>query len=197
MHIKSEHEFTRMFSDTELTPTQKRIQALLKENEEKYSHHRSPVKGRGIRTAANSQDEPPSYCPLPPESPADLFYQALVREFGRYLNGGEVIWELVAIPGRRIRFDAALPRYKVGIEMDGWEFHGKYLKDFKKDRDKALTVQEEGWIVLWVSREMAVEQTEETIGRLKKMLAHRKRVEIGDIKLLPKGWSKLVGTGAQ
>ena len=52
----------------------------------------------------------------------------------------------------------AMPRFKLGIEMDGWEFHGKYLKDFKRDRAKSLWFERRGWRVIRVSNEQVRNQ---------------------------------------
>lgn len=52
------------------------------------------------------------------------------------------------IPGRRFRLDVAFVESKLCIECDGWEFHGKFLSGFKKDRIKQNLLVMHGWRVL-------------------------------------------------
>lgn len=56
-------------------------------------------------------------CSLPPVQPADLLYQALVRRWGRFYSGGEVVWELQPFNDSGVRLDAALVNYRIGLEM--------------------------------------------------------------------------------
>jgi hypothetical protein len=54
---------------------------------------------------------------IPPVNPADILYQAMVRRWGRYYNGGEAVWELVPFSDSGYRLDASLPRYRIGCEV--------------------------------------------------------------------------------
>lgn len=58
------------------------------------------------------------FCPVPPIEPADRLYQALVRRWGRYYSGGEVVWELQPFDDSGYRLDAALVNYD--WPGDGW-----------------------------------------------------------------------------
>lgn len=73
----------------------------------------------------------------------------------------EKLWELVsarwpsavqeyrgAIAGRRFSIDIAIPVQRIAIEVDGWQFHGKYLDAFKRDRLKQNLLVANGWRVL-------------------------------------------------
>lgn len=53
-----------------------------------------------------------------------------------------------AVPGRRFRIDIAIPSVKLGIEVDGWQFHGKYKADFTKDRVRQNLLVINGWRIL-------------------------------------------------
>jgi very-short-patch-repair endonuclease len=63
---------------------------------------------------------------------------------------GQAAWEYEgAVPGRNFRIDIAFPPpLKIAVEMDGWEWHGKYLKDFKRDRERQNLLCFHGWRVL-------------------------------------------------
>lgn len=87
-------------------------------------------------------------CTMPPASPTDRLYHVLVGVYGRYHNGGELVYELVCPFTRKWRLDMAFPRYKLGIEGDGWEWHGKHKEAFKRDRQKSLDFERRGWRVI-------------------------------------------------
>lgn len=53
-----------------------------------------------------------------------------------------------AIPGRKFRLDIAFPHHKLCLEFDGWQWHGKYLEDFKKDRERQNLLTIHGWRIL-------------------------------------------------
>lgn len=41
-----------------------------------------------------------------------------------------------AVPGHRFRLDLALPAARLAVEVDGFAHHGKYLRDFRNDRER-------------------------------------------------------------
>ena len=52
------------------------------------------------------------------------------------------------VPGRRIRGDIAFPAHRLVVEVDGWKHHGKYLKDFRRDRTRQNLLTIAGWRIL-------------------------------------------------
>ena len=70
------------------------------------------------------------------------------------------LWEIVknipgaqqefsgAVPGRRYRLDIAFPAEKLCVEVDGWEWHGKYKGDFQRDRERQNLLTQQGWRIL-------------------------------------------------
>ena len=54
------------------------------------------------------------------------------------------------VPGRKLELDIALPRLRYGIEVDGWEHHGKYLGDWKRDREKDRLAHLLDWVIVRV-----------------------------------------------
>jgi len=59
------------------------------------------------------------------------------------------LWELVSalypeaerekkglVPGRKFTVDIFLPDHNLCLELDGWEFHGKFKAGFVRDREK-------------------------------------------------------------
>ena len=53
-----------------------------------------------------------------------------------------------AVPGRKFRIDIAFPDERLAIEVDGWQWHGKHLGDFKRDRDRQNELTMQGWRIL-------------------------------------------------
>lgn len=52
------------------------------------------------------------------------------------------------MPNRRYRIDIAIPRSKLAIEVDGWEWHGKHKGDFQRDRERQNLLTLHGWRIL-------------------------------------------------
>lgn len=77
-------------------------------------------------------------------SPEKILADALVARFGKQAQPNYK----KAIPGRRFEIDVAFPRRLVAIEIDGWQYHGKFLRDFKRDREKDRVLTEYGWRIL-------------------------------------------------
>lgn len=188
MRLKNSREFNSVFGGAPHTKAQAQLAAEIRKAEDQQK--RATVRRKSSTRQKSS--EPIPFCPLPPAEPANQLYQRLVREWGRYYSGGEIVWELEAVPGSRLRVDAAFVHHRVAIESDGWQFHGKFLKDFKEDRSKALKLSENGWVVIWVSKEMATDLIDETIESIRKVLSHHPRREPPEMIQLPGGWSRVV-----
>jgi very-short-patch-repair endonuclease len=73
----------------------------------------------------------------------------------------EVLWRAVsaarpgaereyqgAVPGRRFRIDIALADEKVAIEIDGWQYHGKFKSAHQADRERQNLLAVQGWLIL-------------------------------------------------
>lgn len=111
---------------------------------------------------------------LPPTLPVDILYRALALRFGVWNEGGELARELTApFTKRRFALDMALPAYQLGIEMDGWEFHGKHLSDFKRDREKQLLFARYGWILIRVSNEQIRKDLPGVVESIVECVTHR------------------------
>ena len=53
-----------------------------------------------------------------------------------------------AVPGRRYRIDIALEAEKIAIEIDGWQYHGKFKSAHEADRERQNHLAVSGWLVL-------------------------------------------------
>lgn len=53
-----------------------------------------------------------------------------------------------AVPGRKYRIDIAFPEHRLALEVDGWAHHGRFLKDFIRDRERQNLLCVHGWRVL-------------------------------------------------
>ena len=56
--------------------------------------------------------------------------------------------EYPLIPGRRLRGDIVFPEAWLCVEVDGWQFHGRRLADFKRDRTRQNLLTIAGWRLL-------------------------------------------------
>lgn len=119
---------------------------------------------KALRSTQTQQKNASPFCEFPPPrtskgDPQSILAHGLIRAFGCYYHGGEVVLELECIKGRKYRADIALPRYRIIIEVDGWQYHSR-LKSFQKDRDKSLALFSEGWRTLNVSNKQIKEDFE-------------------------------------
>ena len=113
----------------------------------------------------------------PPRVPQAILHRELVAKYGRYFNGGEIVYELQKIiPTRKYEADIAMPRFKVAIEMDGWRSHGLSKDGFKRDREKWLLFATFGWLVIPISREQIMENLTEVVALIDKCVKQRQRV---------------------
>lgn len=61
----------------------------------------------------------------------------------------EAVPELTgAVPGRKYEIDIAIPSVRLAIEVDGWQYHGKYKSGFLRDRQKDRALLLAGWRTL-------------------------------------------------
>ena len=91
--------------------------------------------------------------------PARANAPTLRRRAGRMPD--EVLWMAVkaqfphaereyqgAVPGRRYRIDIALEAEKIAIEIDGWQYHGKFKSAHESDRERQNHLAVAGWLVV-------------------------------------------------
>lgn len=52
------------------------------------------------------------------------------------------------IDGRKFSIDLAFPDVKLAIEVDGWQYHGKFKSGFQKDRQRQNLLTIHGWRIL-------------------------------------------------
>lgn len=117
---------------------------------------------------------PAQKAPLPPKSPLAAKFEALWTQFG----GPELTPEYRFDKTRRWRFDYALPRHLVAIELEGGIHKRKghaspegYIKDCRKYNAAAG----DGW---WVFRLASGMMNEEDVGQV--VAAVKRRVKISE-----------------
>lgn len=106
------------------------------------------------------------------QMPQEKLWDACAAHWPDRVSQGELVWEFSgAVPGRRFRIDIAFVPEKVGIEVDGWEHHGKYLADFKRDREKDRCLVLNGWRVLRFYAEEIRNRPELLISQIERVLS--------------------------
>lgn len=76
-----------------------------------------------------------------------------------------------AVPGRKFELDVASPRYRIGIEVDGWLWHGKRKQDFLRDREKDYLLSIEGWQVLRLQAGLIYKEPGLALERVQRFMA--------------------------
>lgn len=112
-------------------------------------------KSRALRLTFREAERLGIQLPAEPET----FLQKLTRETRDLPQG--LLWSAVSqrwseaqeefpvvIEGRRFRLDIAFPEDYLGVEVDGWQYHGKHLADFKRDRERQNLLVLHGWRIL-------------------------------------------------
>lgn len=88
---------------------------------------------------------------------------------------GAVLEYKGAVPKRRFSLDIAFPALKIAVEVDGWEFHGKYKSAHLKDRERQNLLTLHGWRILrYTAKQILgnVEQCKKEIEQLVIMVGH-------------------------
>lgn len=75
-----------------------------------------------------------------------------------------------AVPGRKFRLDIAIPESRLAIEVDGWEFHGKFKAGFHKDREKQNLLTENNWKILRFTAKEIYQNLDGCIDTIKRTL---------------------------
>lgn len=73
-----------------------------------------------------------------------------------------------SIPGRKFELDVAFLDIRLGLECDGWEFHGKHLSSFLRDREKDRLLLLNGWRVLRFPVREILKSPDEVMATVKK-----------------------------
>lgn len=131
-----------------------------------------------------------NYCPYPNPDPSVALHIALLKEFGSWHDGGELVEEMI-LPGHevRFRFDFCLPRYKFAIEVDGFGYH-RDLKSFKRDREKQKHALIKGWVVHRLTSSNIKNEFPVLLPDIKEMIKHRIQSE-ATIVPIGKTWCSL------
>lgn len=75
-------------------------------------------------------------------TPQDILWAEVARRWP------EARREYPLIPSRRLRGDIVFPDASLCVEVDGWQYHGRMLADFKRDRTRQNLLTIAGWRLL-------------------------------------------------
>ncbi|MGX1201072.1 hypothetical protein [Marinobacter sp. MBR-105] len=98
---------------------------------------------------------------------------ALLREFGCWKQGGELVRELMPFSENRYRADLCFPRYLISVEIQGWTHHGKSLDDHHDDRIREMYFAARNWLVINVSHGQALNQQAMIIDTIRQAMTRR------------------------
>lgn len=131
-----------------------------------------PTSGTGSATLKQATKKERLICSIDGDLPQEKLWRACVYRWPEKVRAKELVWEYPgAVPGRRFRLDIAFPADRLACEVDGWEHHGKYLSDFKRDRERDRCLILEGWRVLRFYAEEIHHDSEALVNQIEKALA--------------------------
>jgi len=146
--------------------------------DDKPFHHSVLINSKKQKAARiNKTFDGLNYCPYPNSDPSVWLHIALIKAFGSWDNGGELVDEMI-LPGHdvRFRFDFCLPRFKFAIEVDGYGYH-RDLKSFKRDREKQKHALINGWVVHRLTSSNIKNEFNSLLPDIKSMLKYRQKCD--------------------
>lgn len=170
-------------------------------NKNNQKRHTASTKNQLARTNTASPQKKPAkvmetedglkYCPYPNPDPSVALHIALLREFGSWWSGGELVDEMI-IPNHdvRFRYDFCFPRYRLAIEFDGFGYH-RDLNSFKKDREKQKHALKNGWIVHRLTNSDLRSAFDAIIPDIKIIMNHREKRDI-ELVTVGKVWCAII-----
>lgn len=125
---------------------------------------------KGNRGQIRRATAPQAVALQPDQSPS----QTLLTELQQPIYGSRLHLNFRgAIPNRRFELDLALPDIKFGIEVDGWQYHGKHKESFLRDREKDWLAQLAGWQIVRVPHRRIMQYDPDLLPELKQLVAMR------------------------
>lgn len=75
-----------------------------------------------------------------------------------------------AIPKRKFSLDIAIPSLKIAIEVDGWQYHGKYKESHTRDRERQNLLTLAGWRILRYTAKQINESIESCVSEIESLV---------------------------
>lgn len=83
---------------------------------------------------------------------------------------GSVLEFKGAIPKRRFSLDIAFPELKIAVEVDGWQYHGKYKESHTKDRERQNLLTLHGWRILRYTAKQINQELEQCVQEIQQLV---------------------------
>lgn len=130
------------FSSAARQQLQDKVIALEAIEKKRHALNKKAGKGNAVKSSKNKVPAP--------ESPAQANLRHLLNSdplLKQYKNKWVENY-VGASPTSKYEIDFAMPDLKIGIEVDGWQYHGKYKEAFLRDREKDFSIKANGWVLL-------------------------------------------------
>src|SRR5690554_6382754 len=75
------------------------------------------------------------------------------------------------MPGRKFEIDLAVPEARLGVEVDGWQYHGKRMESFLRDRHKDYQLTLHGWVIVRVQAGLISTNPAEALDWVRRFMA--------------------------
>lgn len=143
---------------------------------------------RKVALAAVSKSVPSRRSSANHVSSEEKLFNLLKPIYGCYLDGGELVRELIPIKGRKYQLDVSLPRYGIYIEMDGIEGHAMF-KDgqgrqhlnkagFERDRMKSILLAGNNWVGFSAMKKHLSDNPDEILKAVACLCSSRERKDV-------------------
>lgn len=134
------------------------------------------------------------FCPYPSSDPVSILHGELIRRYGSYFDGGDIVSEMI-LPGHQVafRFDFAFVSRRLLLEFDGFAFH-RQLHSFQNDREKERHAQINGWQVLAITNHAVRYQRSKLMDDIEKICSLRP-IQSSSNVIQTKGFTQCVFIG--
>lgn len=106
-----------------------------------------------------------------PWSESERLTHRLLR--GARISGWKTNWTVVLAEGQFF-LDVAFPGLMVALEIDGWEFHGKFKGDFDRTWRRHNALVAAGWSVLHITWRQLTEEPQWVLAKVRALLENQK-----------------------
>ena len=106
-----------------------------------------------------------------PWSASERLIHRLLR--GARITGWDTNWR-VDLPEGTFFLDVAFPELMLALEIDGWEFHGKFKGDFERTWRRHNALVAAGWCVLHITWQQLTEEPQWVLAKIREVMENQK-----------------------
>lgn len=150
-----------------------KIEKALKEqaNDKARTKKRKAPGASGRQVSTRQGTNAPLTAITSDQQPQDIL-EALVRTDSSLEHYRWVSNYACAVPMRKFEIDLSIPELRCGVEIDGWQFHGRFKESFLRDREKDYLLTMQGWQILRIQAGLISKDSGEALARVRRFVGY-------------------------